>query len=240
MSMRDKFDISKYFVVGPENTRGRDFEEIVKIAVEEGFRTVQVRSKISSAREMIELTRNAADGIRELGKENEVCLLVDDYLDVVLAARDLGIKVDGIHVGQNDIPVATCRKYLGENSVIGLSARTDELIDYVKNLDVSDIDYFGAGPLHPTETKPDCGLTKDGSIRIRSLEEIRELAKISPLPVTLGGGVKEKDLKELAATGIGGFFVVSAIAGADDPRAAARALSKSWDKYKGYENNENL
>lgn len=232
MSMRDKFDISKYFVVGPENTRGRNFKEIVKVAVEEGFTTVQVRSKVSSTRKLIELTRDAADAIRELGKEDQVCLLVDDDLGVVLASRDLGIKVDGIHVGQKDVPVSTCRKYLGEDAVIGLSARTDELINYVKNLDVSDIDYFGAGPLHKTDTKPDCGLSKDGTIKTRSLEEIKELAQISPIPVTLGGGVKLKDLKDLAATGIDGFFVVSAIAGADDPREAAGALSREWDKYR--------
>ena len=75
----------------------------------------------------------------------------------------MGVKVDGSHVGQSDIPVDVCRKFLGADSIIGLSARTTDLIDYVKTADVSDIDYFGAGPLHETPTKPDAGLTADGA-----------------------------------------------------------------------------
>ena len=77
----------------------------------------------------------------------KLLLLVDDRLDVILAARKQGIKVDGIHVGQSDIPVEVCREYLGNDSIIGLSARTHELLDYIKTADVSQIDYFGAGPL---------------------------------------------------------------------------------------------
>ena len=76
---------------------------------------------------------------------------------------------------QEDIPAAVCRKYLGDDAVIGLSARTRELIDYVRTADISDIDYFGAGPLHETATKPEAGRGEDGRVITRSLEEIAEL-----------------------------------------------------------------
>ena len=152
MSIREKLDISAYLVVGPENTKGRDVAEIIKDAVEVGFSCVQIRSKIASARELIELTRQASNVIAQAGKSDKVALLVDDRLDVVLAARKQGIKVDGIHVGQSDIPVEVCREYLGGNSIVGLSARTHELFEYIKTADVSQIDYFGAGPLHETKT----------------------------------------------------------------------------------------
>ena len=155
-------------------------------------------------------------------------MLADDRLDVVLAAREFGIKVDGIHVGQSDIPVEVCRKFLGEDSIVGLSARTEELIDYVKNADVAQIDYFGAGPLHKTETKPDCGRTADGRVITHDFEEIAELVKVSPIPVVVGGGVKLKDIPALAATKVQGFFVVSAVAGTANPRLAARELVKAW------------
>lgn len=227
-NMRNSFDISAYFVVGPENTKGRPVAPIIKDVVEAGFTCIQIRSKTASARELIALVRQSADIIADAGRSNEVALLVDDRLDVVLAAREQALKVDGIHVGQSDIPVEVCRKYLGDNAVIGLSAKTTELFDYVKTADVRQIDYFGAGPLHETPTKHDCGAGADGKILTRSFDDIAELTKLSPIPVVVGGGVKLADIPQLARTGVGGFFVVSAISEADEPKAEAGKLIETW------------
>ncbi|WP_404331776.1 thiamine phosphate synthase [Mesobacillus maritimus] len=232
MSIRKNIDISAYLVVGPENTKGRPAVTIIKDAIEAGFTCVQIRTKVASAIELIQLTREASEVIEQAGKSDEVALLVNDRLDVILAARKQGIKVDGIHVGQSDIPVGVCREYLGEDSIVGLSARTHELFEYIKTVDVSQIDYFGAGPLHETKTKPDCGLDLDGKIVIRSLDEISELAKISPIPVVIGGGVKLADIPPLAHTGVDGFFVVSAVTEADDPKLEATNLVKAWNLNK--------
>lgn len=223
-----KADISAYLVVGRENTNGRPVAEIVEAAVKAGFTTVQIRSKEESALELIEDCKNAAEVIKSLGKSETVCLLVDDRLDVVLAAREMGIKVDGIHVGQTDIPVSVCRKYLGKDSVIGLSAPTKDLIDYVKNYDVSEIDYFGAGPVHETSTKPDCGMDENGRVITKTFDELSKLAKASPVPVVVGGGVKLSDIAPLKKTGVAGFFVVSAVAGAENPYEAAKDLADAW------------
>ena len=228
MSIREKLDISAYLVVGPENTKGRPVATIIKDAIEAGFTCVQIRSKVASACELIQLTRQASDAIAQAGKSDEVALLVDDRLDVILAARKQGIKVDGIHVGQSDIPVEVCREYLGEDSIVGLSARTHELFEYIKTLDVSQIDYFGAGPLHETKTKPDCGLDWDGKVVTRSFADISKLAKLSPIPVVVGGGVKLVDIPQLAQTEVHGFFVVTAVSEADDPKLAATDLVKTW------------
>ncbi|MBD3879537.1 MAG: thiamine phosphate synthase [Quinella sp. 1Q5] len=227
MNICERLDISAYLVIGQENTT-RPVEEVVAAAVSEGFTCVQIRSKVATAREMIDTLDKSAAAIRKLGKSDSVALLVDDRLDVVLAARDAGIKVDGVHVGQSDIPVDVCRKYLGADSIVGLSARTEELIDYVKAADVSQIDYFGAGPLHATETKLDAGKTSDGRFITHGFKEIAELVKVSSIPIVVGGGVKLKDIPALAATNVAGFFVVSAVAGADNPRLAARELVEAW------------
>lgn len=232
MSIRGNLDISAYFVVGPENTNGRPVAQIVKAVVEAGFTCLQIRSKTASARELIEFTRQAADIIAQSGRPDEISLLVDDRLDVVLAARKQGIKVDGIHVGQSDIPVDICREYLGDDAIIGLSARTQELFEYIKTADVSQIDYFGAGPLHETRTKPDCGLGLNGKVLTRSFEDINRLAALSPIPVVIGGGVKLADIPQLAQTGVNGFFVVSAISEAEDPKAEALKLINSWNSNK--------
>lgn len=230
MNVRSALDISAYLVVGPENTAGRPVRDIVRAAVAGGFTCVQLRSKVASARKMIDLCGEAAEEIARLGRTGKTALLVDDRLDVVLAARERGIAVDGIHVGQSDIPVDVCRKFLGDDAIVGLSARTDELLDYVVQADVRDIDYFGAGPLHETPTKPDCGMDRTGHVVTRSLDEIAQLAKVSPRPVVVGGGVKLADIPALAATGVPGFFVVSAVAAADNPEATARQLADLWRK----------
>ena len=160
MSIRKRLDLSAYLVVGPENTKGRPVVTIVKDAVDAGFTCVQIRSKVAPARELIELTRQAAQVIADAGKAEQVALLVDDRLDVVLAARKEGIKVDGIHVGQSDIPVAVCREYLGEESIVGLSARTHDLLEYVKTADVSRIDYFGPDRSMKPRPNPIAGLAR--------------------------------------------------------------------------------
>mgnify|MGYP001668267035 FL=1 len=227
-----KFSIEKYFVVGPENTWNRPVVPIVKDAIEAGFTCIQLRSKTASAREIIDLAREVSDLISSMKKENEVTLLINDRLDVALAAREAGAKVDGIHVGQTDIPVSVCRKYLGPDAVIGLSAPTGDLTRYVQEGNFKDVDYFGAGPFHETETKKDCGLDEDGNIIYRTLDEIKRLVAISPLPITIGGGVKAEDMMALAETGVDGFFVVSAIASAEDPKAAAKELVEKWEAAK--------
>jgi thiamine-phosphate diphosphorylase len=230
--MRSKLDISAYFVVGPENTKGRPVAPVIRDAVKSGITCVQVRSKTASARALIELTGQAADVIAQFGKSDTVTLLVNDRLDVILAARKQGIKVDGIHVGQTDIPVDVCRAYLGPDAVVGLSARTHELFEYIKNADVSLIDYFGAGPLHETKTKPDSGLDIDGKRITRSIDDITTLARLSSIPVVVGGGVKLSDIPALAQTGVAGFFVVSAISEADDPGHEAAELVTAWKQHK--------
>lgn len=226
--MSKNFNLKAYLVIGEENTKGRAVENIVKDAVDAGFTMAQIRSKAASARDIIECLRVSADAIKN--SANDATLIVNDRLDIFLAAKDMGIKVDGLHLGQKDIPPDTARKYIGANAVLGVSARAYELIDYVKNADTSFIDYFGAGPLHLTPTKPDAGKRADGSFETRALSELTELAKISKIPVVVGGGVKTNDLPNLKKTGIDGFFVVSAVAGAENPYLAAKEMVEVWDK----------
>lgn len=235
--IRGNFDISAYLVIGPENTNKHSVIDVIRFAIEAGFTCVQIRSKIISARELIDLTTQASDMISEIGCSEKVSLLVNDRLDAILAARMQGARVDGIHIGQSDIPVEVCRKYLGDNSIIGVSARTSDLFQYITTADISQIDYFGAGPLHETSTKPDCGLGIDGKVITRSFDEIAELSKASSLPIVVGGGVKLSDIPQLSRTGVDGFFVVSAVAGADNPCTEAKKLVEAWNNNRP-KNNE--
>ena len=228
--MRNALDISAYLVIGPENTLGRPVSEVIQQALQAGFTCFQIRSKECSARDLISYTAQAASVIAEADKSDSVALLVDDRLDVVLAAREAGVKVDGIHVGQTDIPVEVCRKLLGQDSIVGLSARADEMLEYVRTADMSLVDYLGLGPLHETPTKTDCGRSADGTIITKSIDDLRDLAQASPVPIVVGGGVKLADIPLVKSTGVDGFFVVSAVCGAEDPYAAAKELVDAWKK----------
>ena len=130
--------------------------DVISAALAAGFTCVQVRSKVCSARELMACTDEAARAIERAGASEKVALLIDDRLDVAFAARETGVKVDGVHVGQSDVPVEACRKLLGPDAVVGLSARADEMLEYVKTADMSLVDYLGVGPLHETPTKRDC------------------------------------------------------------------------------------
>ena len=230
MSMRDVLDISAYLVLGPENTLGRPVADIAGQAISAGFTCVQVRSKECSARELIACTAAVADEIARLGATDRVALLVDDRLDVVYAARQQGVKVDGVHVGQTDIPVEACRSLLGHDAIVGLSARADEMLEYVKTADMSLVDYLGVGPLHETPTKRDCGLASDGTIITKSLDDLRDLHIASRFRRG-GRGSEGGGHPAGGANRVDGFFVVSASA-AQKPQAAAAELVKAWQSAK--------
>lgn len=230
--------ISKYLVIGKENTKGRPVEDIVFDAVRAGFTCVQIRSKKSTDRQIIEEIACAAHAIDRVcalpddAPSIRPLLLVDDRPDIAYASRDLGIHIDGVHVGQDDIPAHVCRDMLGEDAVVGLSLPLVHAAAYLKHHDIQDADYLGVSPFHLTSTKPESGHMADGSVHTQTTEDLTKLAKISPLPVVVGGGVQVSDIPAIAHTGIDGFFVVSAICAAPDPYAAAQELCHTWDIYK--------
>ncbi|MBR1730805.1 MAG: thiamine phosphate synthase [Selenomonadaceae bacterium] len=227
-----KIDLSAYLIVGPENVNVRSIEEIITSSIKAGFTCLQLRSKISSAKEMIELADRCAKIISDLNASDHVALIINDRLDIVLEAREMNIKVDGVHVGQNDISPEICRKYLGDDAIVGFTPKKINMIDYVKNYDLSVVDYLGVGPFHISISKPDAGRQVDGSVITRTIEEISEVKKISPVPVIVGGGVTIKDLPILKKIGVDGFFVISAVAGADDPYLVAKNLVECWRNSK--------
>ena len=227
--LRKSFDLSIYFVVGPENVKENTFRDTVRQAVEGGITFLQVRSKTASSSELMECGRIAAQEIERAKKQDKTALVINDRVDIALALKLEGVKIDGIHLGQSDIPVHLARQMLGEDAIIGLSARAKDLFEYIKDFKPGIVDYFGAGPLRATPTKPDCGLV-DGIVLERTFDDFKRLKEISPLPVVIGGGVKLQDLHDLKATGVDGFFVVSAISAAENPLEAVKSLVSSWYK----------
>ncbi|WEV69738.1 thiamine phosphate synthase [Bifidobacterium sp. ESL0775] len=229
-SMRNRFDLSSYLVLGPADTKSRPVPDIVRQALAGGITFVQIRVKPGDARDITEIARQTAEVIAQAGASETVPLVIDDRADVAWQCRDMGIKIDGVHIGQDDMNPVEARKLLGRDAIIGLSCKVLDEVKATNALPVGTIDYIGAGPLHPSTTKPDCiVIGADHKRHTQDTESINALCTQSHYPIVVGGGVKLEDLPDLAQTKAAGWFVVSAIAGADDPQVTTKAMVDSWN-----------
>jgi thiamine-phosphate pyrophosphorylase len=188
--------------------------EVAAAAAAAGAGVVQVRAKEASAAELLELTLAVAGAVRAARPATRV--LVDDRPDVAFAARERGAAVHGVHLGQDDLPVADARALLGPGAVIGLTTGT---LDLVRRAEAQRdlLDYIGAGPFRPTPTK-DSGRPPLG------VDGYRELAAATALPIVAIGDVTAADTPALAATGVAGVALVRALMGAPDPAGVVREV----------------
>ena len=233
-TMRDRFDLRAYFVVGPDDTKGRPVADVVATALRGGATFIQLRAKHADARDLTAMAEAIAAVIAQAGKADTVAFVIDDRVDAAWQCRELGIKVDGVHIGQDDMAPGQARALLGPDAIIGLSAETLPRIEAANALPSGTIDYIGAGPLHYTATKPDAAAVEaDGTKHALGIAGAQLLCEASRYPVVVGGGVHADDVPALARTAADGWFVVSAIAAADDPERATRELVQAWTAVRG-------
>lgn len=233
-TMRDRFDLRAYFVVGPDDTKGRPVADVVAAALRGGATFIQLRAKHADARDLTAMAEAIAAVIAQAGKADTVAFVIDDRVDAAWQCRELGIKVDGVHIGQDDMMPEQARALLGPDAIIGLSAETLPHIKTANALPDGTIDYIGAGPLHYTATKPDAAAVEaDGTKHALGIAGAQLLCEASRYPVVVGGGVHADDVPALARTAADGWFVVSAIAAADDPERATRELLQAWIAVRG-------
>lgn len=213
------FDPTLYLVTDAQLAAGagHDLVDVVEAAVRGGVTAVQVREKDTPARAFLETVLRIAEVIPD-----GVALLVNDRVDVFLAARAAGAPVAGVHIGQADLPAAVVRELIGADAVLGLSASTPQQLRRAA-ADPARVDYVGIGAVHATLTKTDAPapLGHDGFARV---------VASSTLPAVAIGGVKRADLPALRRAGAAGAAVVSAICAAADPGAAARELRAAWEE----------
>jgi thiamine-phosphate pyrophosphorylase len=205
-----------YLVTDTALCSPRSVPDVVASAVEGGATCVQVRDKHAGGRDLLELLVAVAAAVG-----GRVPVLVDDRVDVFLAARARGARVDGVHIGQSDLPAALVRAMVGPGAVVGLSAATPEQFRAAACLPAGTVDYLGVGAVHATATKPDhpAPLGIDG---------FAALMASAPLPCVAIGGITAVDAQPLRRAGAAGIAVVSALCAAADPRQAARGLLEAW------------
>ncbi|MER1995010.1 MAG: thiamine phosphate synthase [Arthrobacter sp.] len=209
-------DTGIYLVTDTAQCGDRGVAAVAAAAVAGGVRTVQVREKHASAADFYALVLAVADAVG-----NRALVLVDDRVDIYLAARAAGARVHGVHVGQSDLPVTSVRSLVGPDAVVGLTANTPAHLDAVRALAPGTVDYLGAGVIHPTSTKADHPAPL-------GVHGFRAIASAAPLPSVAIGGIGLSDIRNLRAAGASGAAVASAICTAADPQRSAGELVAAW------------
>lgn len=194
-----------YVILDAEAARGRPLLDILKQASDGGARTFQYRDKTSP---MLAACRQAAR-LRQAAKDAGALFLVNDRCDLALA-----VEADGVHLGQEDLPIRMARAIMGMGKLIGLSTHTDAQVTAAAG---DGADYLGFGPIFPPGSKRD----HDPVVGIEGLRRIRRLTS---LPVFAIGGIALEHVRPLIEAGANGVAVISAIAHATDVTAAARAF----------------
>jgi len=186
--------------------------DIVDEAVTAGVTVVQLRDKLATGGKLFARTLDLADVVA-----GRCTFVVDDRLDIVLAARDRGARVDGIHLGQSDLPVDAARALLGPRALVGWTANTPAHLDAAATFPEGTVDYLGVGVIRATATKPD-------HPQPLGVDGFAELAASTALPCVAIGGIGVDDVAALRRAGAAGVAVVSAVCAADDPGAVVREL----------------
>lgn len=204
-----KIDTTLYLVTDSTGLSEKEFLAKVEQALQGGVTFLQLREKERSTREYIHLARE----VHAIAKRYQVPLVVDDRVDVALAA-----EVDGVHVGQSDMPVWQARKILGPDKIVGATAKTvPQALEALEQ----GADYLGVGAIYPTTTKVVTVIT--------STDTLGEICKAVPIPVNAIGGLNQDNLGVLKGIPIQGICVVSAIMKSADPKAAAEGLRQAFE-----------
>ena len=175
-----------------------------------GTTLVQLREKDLSDCEFIQ----EAISVKRLCERFGVPLLINDNVNVALRSG-----ADGVHLGQDDLPLQEARKMLGPNKIIGISTHT---VEEAMKAEQGGADYVGVGSVFATQTKLDAN--------VLSIDYIREICQAVTIPVVAIGGIKEENMDVLRNTGVAGIAVVSAIFGQPDIEVATLRLKEYADR----------
>ncbi len=201
-----KIDTTLYFITDSSGFEENEFLFRVEEALKGGATILQLREKNKTTMEYISM----AEKVHGLTKKYNVPLIIDDRIDVALA-----VGAEGVHLGKEDMPIATARRILGDDFIIGATAKT---VPWALEAYEGGADYLGVGAIYPTTTKVKTVLT--------SVQTLTDICKAVPIPVNAIGGLNKNNVDVLKGTGVAGFCVVSAIMKAEDPRIETEALLK--------------
>src|SRR5437773_6851523 len=204
---RVPFPAGLYLILDPAVAGSLSLPDLVKTALTTGVRFFQLRMKTPHAGEFYDLAAQVCALVRAGGG----MFIMNDRVDVAQA-----VGADGVHLGQEDLPLAHARKIMGPDKLIGIS--THDLKQAVE-AEAGGADYIGFGPIFPTTTKQH----PDPVVGLAGLREVR--AKVR-LPIVAIGGITTKNVREVVAAGADCVAVISAVLAAPDPGNAMAELVK--------------
>jgi thiamine-phosphate pyrophosphorylase len=197
-----------YLILDPIVRSDRPLTDLLREAAGHGIRLFQYRDKQASMKEAY----RQALALRQAATEVGAVLIINDRCDLAMA-----VQADGVHLGQEDLPIAYARKLLGPDKIVGLSTHNQA---QVREAATARPDYIGFGPLFGTTTKTD----HEPVVGIEGLGVVRPL---TDLPIFAIGGITEGSAGEVIAAGADGLAVISAILKAPDLGAAIRNFRQS-------------
>ena len=206
-------DTTMYFITDSTPYSEQEFLDRVERACKGGVTLLQLREKERTTREYISL----AVSVHEITKRYSIPLIIDDRVDVALA-----MGAEGVHVGQSDMPVDIARKLMGDDKIVGATAKT---VEQATEAYSKGADYVGVGAIYPTTTKVKTVLT--------SVDTLKDIVKAVPIKVNAIGGLNKDNIYVLKDSGIDGICAVSAIMKAENPETAARELKAAFIELKG-------
>ncbi|MEF8853791.1 MAG: thiamine phosphate synthase [Haloarculaceae archaeon] len=202
-------DWDVYLITQESLSAGRSTREIVEAAIAGGVDVVQLREKDRSARERYHLGRKLRDLTREAG----VTFVVNDRVDLARA-----VDADGVHLGDEDLPVPAARELLGDEAVVG---RSVSFVEDAVAAERAGADYLGVGAVYATGSKGDI----DDDEHEIGPGRVGEIADAVDIPVVGIGGVTADNAGPVVEAGADGVAVITAVTRADDPEAATRELA---------------
>lgn len=185
-----------YAILDPEQTKGRAPDLVLQQLIDGGATMVQLRVKTMAAADFLVLARTARAQTRAAGCR----LIVNDRIDIALAC-----DADGVHLGQEDLPLAAGRKLLG-NKWIGISTHD---IDQAKEAQRNGADYIGFGPMFGTNTK-------NTGYEARGIDRLKAICTDINIPIVAIGGINEQNVRSVWQAGADSAAIISDILAAED------------------------
>ena len=189
----------------------RDLAAVASAAMRGGADVLQLRDKVSSRAQLIKEGQRLLTLTRPAG----IPLIINDRVDVALE-----IRAEGLHLGQEDLPLQDARKILGDGRLIGKSTHN---LEQAMAAHAEGADYLGVGPIFATPTKP--------TYQAVGVALIQAISARVTLPTVCIGGINQRTLGEVLQAGATCVAVVRAVCGAEDPEAAARALKQQLTQF---------
>jgi thiamine-phosphate pyrophosphorylase len=193
-----------YAIIDSQALNRRNHIEVASQLIQGGAKAIQLRDKLRSKGELLPI----AQQLKNLCSEHAVLFIMNDYLDLALAA-----DADGLHLGQKDLPISVARKLLPIDKILGCSVTT---VDQATAAESAGADYIAVGSIYPTSSKE--------TARVVGLKRLRQIRQAVSLPLIAIGGITEDNMAEVSAAGADSVAVIGAILQAKDIEEATRQI----------------